>query len=58
MSQQFVLFCEGGRLQAARLQLPETVGPLIVAGRRFTPAGSFIHLSHIIDNQELHLWVS
>jgi hypothetical protein len=55
MSQQFVLFCESGRLQAARLQLPASEGPLIVAGRRFTPAGSFIHLSHIIDDQKLLL---
>jgi hypothetical protein len=52
MTKQFLLFRDGRRLRAAHRQLPRVDTPLLVNGRRFTPAGSFIHLSHITNNQK------
>ena len=52
MTKQFLLFRNGRRLRAAHLEIPRMDVPLLVNGRRFTPAGSFIHLSHLTDQRK------
>src|SRR5262245_42935911 len=47
MTKMFLLFRDGQRLRAAHLDLPRTDVPLLINGKRFAPAGDFVHLSHV-----------
>jgi hypothetical protein len=48
----FVLFRDGRRLRAAYREMAKERASLFLAGRRFTPAGQFTHLSHITDEKK------
>lgn len=52
MRKTFIMFRDGRRLRAAHLELPRLDAPLLVNGRRFAPAGSFVHLSHVTGEQK------
>jgi len=52
MTKVFLLFRDGRRVRAAHLELPRVDAPLLVNGRRFTPAGDFIHLCHLTDERK------
>ena len=52
MTKTFLVFRDGRRLRAAHLSLPRVDVPLLVNRRRFAPAGSLVHLSHVTGEQK------